>query len=50
MKELMGHEVEMSLVEERIIARFAEVFAMEHSHEHAARQSCNQKGAQACVT
>jgi lipoyl(octanoyl) transferase len=29
MKELLGHEVELSLVEDRIIERFAEVFEME---------------------
>lgn len=29
MKELLGHEIEMSLVEDRIIERFAEVFEME---------------------
>jgi len=28
MKELLGHEIEMSLVEDRIIERFAEVFEM----------------------
>jgi lipoyl(octanoyl) transferase len=31
MKELLGHEVEMSAVEDRIIERFAEVFEMEYS-------------------
>ena len=29
MKELLGHELEMSEVEDRIVERFAEVFAME---------------------
>ena len=32
MKESLGREVEMSAVEERIVARFAEVFGMELSH------------------
>jgi lipoyl(octanoyl) transferase len=32
MKELLGHEIEMSAVEDRIIVRFAEVFEMEYSH------------------
>jgi len=29
MKELLGHEIEMSRVEDRIIERLAEVFEME---------------------
>jgi len=29
MKELLGHEIEMTLVEDRIIERLAEVFEME---------------------
>jgi lipoate-protein ligase A len=29
MKELLGHEIEMGRVEDRIIERFAEVFEME---------------------
>src|SRR2546427_485263 len=29
MKELLGHEVEMKMVEDRIVERFAEVFEME---------------------
>jgi lipoyl(octanoyl) transferase len=36
MKELLGHEVEMSEVEDRIVERFAEVFAMEIESEPAA--------------
>ena len=32
MKELLGREVEMTAVEDRIIERFAEVFNMEYSH------------------
>ncbi len=32
MKELLGREVELSAVEERIIHRFAEVFEMEYRH------------------
>jgi lipoyl(octanoyl) transferase len=32
MKELLEREVEMSVVEDRIVERFAEVFEMEHSH------------------
>ena len=32
MQELLGREVEMSAVEERIIERFAEVFEMELGH------------------
>jgi lipoyl(octanoyl) transferase len=32
MKELLGHEVELSEVEDRIIARFAEVFEMQPGH------------------
>ena len=32
MKELLGHEVEMRVVEDRIAERFAEVFEMEISH------------------
>jgi len=32
MKELLGHEVEMSAVEDRIVERFVEVFEMENSH------------------
>src|SRR5216683_1653917 len=32
MKELLGHEVEMSAVEDRIAERFSEVFGMEYSH------------------
>ena len=32
MKELLGHELELPEVEERIIERFAEVFEMEISH------------------
>lgn len=32
MKELLGHEVEMRPVEDRIIDRFAEVFEMEYRH------------------
>jgi lipoyl(octanoyl) transferase len=36
MKELLGHEVEMSIVEDRIIQRFAEVFEMEMESEPAA--------------
>lgn len=36
MKELLGHEVEMSEVEDRIVERFAEVFEMELESEPAA--------------
>lgn len=36
MKELLGHEIEMSLVEDRITERFAEVFEMELRSEPAA--------------
>src|SRR5437764_224789 len=36
MKELLGREVEMSAVEDRIIERFAEVFEMEMRSEPAA--------------
>jgi lipoyl(octanoyl) transferase len=32
MKELLGHEIEMSVVEDCIIEKFARVFEMEHSH------------------
>ena len=32
LKELLGHEVELSVVEDRIIERFAEVFEMKLSH------------------
>ena len=32
MKDLLGHEVEMTAVEDRIAERFAEVFGMEYSH------------------
>ena len=32
MKELLGREIEMSAVEDRIVERFAEVFEMELSH------------------
>jgi lipoyl(octanoyl) transferase len=32
MKDLLGHELELSAVEDRIIGRFAEVFEMEYSH------------------
>jgi len=32
MKELLGRELELTAVEDRIIERFAEVFAMEFSH------------------
>jgi len=41
MKELLGHEVEMSHVEDRIIDRFAEVFEMslEEKPEYAASES-----------
>ncbi len=38
MKELLGLEVEMSAVEDRIIERFAEVFEMEYSHRGTERQ------------
>lgn len=38
MKELLGHEIEMSLVEDRIIGRFAEVFEMQI--EVAGREVC----------
>ena len=36
MKELLGREVEMSIVEDRIVERFAEVFEMEIESEPAA--------------
>lgn len=36
MKELLGHEIEMSLVEDRIIERFGEVLEMEMKSEPAA--------------
>jgi lipoate-protein ligase B len=36
MKELLGREVEMSVVEDRIVERFAEVFQMELESEPAA--------------
>lgn len=36
MKELLGHEMEMSVVEDRIVERFAEVFEMEARSEPAA--------------
>lgn len=36
LKELLGHEIEMRLVEDRIIERFAEVFEMEMKSEPAA--------------
>lgn len=38
MKELLGREVEMTAVEDRIVERFAEVFEMEHSHRGAETQ------------
>src|SRR5207253_714984 len=38
MKELLGREVEMTLVEDRIIERFAEVFEMELCHRGAETQ------------
>src|SRR5712691_9372206 len=38
MKELLGHEVEISEVEDRIIDRFAEVFEMEISHRSTEAQ------------
>ncbi len=46
MKELLGREVEMSAVEDRIINRFAEVFEMElDSHEKAQNAQKEKRGA-----
>jgi lipoyl(octanoyl) transferase len=39
MQELLGREVEMNTVEDRIIERFAEVFGMEFSHRGTETQS-----------
>ena len=46
MKELLGREVEMSAVEDRIIERFAEVFEMEiDSHKKAQNAQKEEQGA-----
>lgn len=42
MRELLGHEVEMSAVEDRIIERFAEVFEMNSIIDSASAESFNQ--------
>lgn len=43
MKELLGHEVDLSQVEDRIIERFAEVFEMEISHRGTEPQRIETK-------
>ncbi len=43
MKELLGHEVDLSQVEDRIIERFAEVFEMEISHRGTETQRIGTK-------
>lgn len=41
MKELLGHEVELGVVEDRIIQRFAEVFEMEIASHKKAQKAHN---------
>ncbi len=43
MKELLGHDVEISAVEDRIIARFAEVFEMDLDGHKKAQEAQNEK-------
>jgi lipoyl(octanoyl) transferase len=50
MKELLGHEVELSAVEDRIIEHFAEVFEMEYSSHEKAQIAQETEKAAALVT
>ena len=50
MKELLGHEVELSAVEDRIIEHFAEVFEMESESHEKAQNAQETEKATALVT
>ncbi len=48
MKKLLGHEIEMGAVEDRIIEHFAEVFGMDmNGHEKA--QKSTKRGKRSCI-
>ena len=50
MKELLGREVEMSAVEDRIIDRFAEVFEVEPDCHKKAREAQKEESGVACTS
>ena len=49
MKELLGREIELTEVEDRIIERFAEVFEMELSHRGTETQRINRESTEAVI-